>query len=110
MSQVHAWKKGKQDINLLTFYRRMCLIRTVNKCLVYGAFKPVVSDILAYCRIYGDTGILVLINSSDKSVNFTDAGSSEQCEDLIRGGVLKDLSNIIVPENEFRLIKYRLRP
>lgn len=60
------WDKGKQDADLLNYYKKLCKIRNENSCLVYGDYLSFSnSEILAFKRISEDGCILVIINNND---------------------------------------------
>lgn len=62
--RTYPW--GREDLELLEFYRDMIAIHKQNPALKTGAYKPLKweRDILSYGRFYGDNIVAVLINNS----------------------------------------------
>ena len=59
--RTYPW--GKEDFDLIEFYRDMISIHKQNKALKYGSYKPLKweQDILAYGRFYEDNIVAVVI-------------------------------------------------
>lgn len=91
------WDENKQDIKLLSLYKKLCKIRKENPCLVYGSLRYFSNDkILAYSRNFKNTSIITLINNSDEE--------SRISSDKLNGSFHELLTNKnVILEGSFQL-------